>query len=188
MRATKKLATVLFILLSLCSCTITHYENYRFSGNYIEQKDGNKKDDTHAYIPIYNSIFKKKKTSLLRDNLVRKEPFYYYFTVKGNFEKIEKLNAFFIQNKKRIIAIPVTTEHLNQQKKQLKSKRINYFFSYGKKLQLPITWDKTRTLEVEVNFIGIEKGVKKKYKLKGEYKKDSIIENTNLKWDAIMGI
>jgi len=28
----------------------------------------------------------------------------------------------------------------------------------------------------------------KKYKLHGEYEKDAIIENTNLKWAAIMGI
>jgi len=55
-------------------------------------------------------------------------------------------------------------------------------------MQLPITWDETDKLEVEVNFIGVENGIKKKYKLRGKYKKDAIIENTNLKWDAIMGI
>ena len=181
-----KLALILVIFSLLSNCTITRYESYRFIGYGAKNIDVYDKAD--AYIYIHNSIYEYRKTGFLKDKEIYKEPYHYYFTLTGNFEKIEKLNAFFIQNKKNIIEIPIAIDYLNQQKKLIKSSSNNYRFSYGKKLGLPIIWDETDTLEVQVNFVGIVKGIKKKYKLHGEYEKDAIIENTNLKWAGIMGI
>ena len=187
MIAIKRIINILLALVFLCNCTVTNLENNKFSGHYIEQKNNNK-DNVYAYIPIYNSVFEKEKVSLLRDRIVKKEPFFYYLTIRGNFEKIEKINAFFIQNKKRIIEIPITEERLNNKKRNLKSKSDNYLFPHGQKQKLPISWNKTKTLEVEVNFTGIKNGVKKQYKLRGSYKKKSTTKNINLTWQNIMGI
>jgi hypothetical protein len=187
MQKIKRKVKFIIIVLFLSGCTITRYENYKFFG--YGAKSVEKHDKTHAYIPISNSIYEYKKTGILRDRKIRKEPYFYYFSICGNFNEIKSLEAHFIQNKTKKIEVPISMQHIKTRKPSKYSLcNLEYIFSYGKKMQLPITWDETDKLEVEVNFIGVENGIKKKYKLRGKYKKDAIIENTNLKWDAIMGI
>jgi hypothetical protein len=89
-----KLTTISVVLLLLCSCTITRSENYRFLGYGAGSVD--RHDKTHANIPINNSIYEYKKTGILRDKKIRKEPYSYYFSICGNFNRIENLEARFV--------------------------------------------------------------------------------------------
>lgn len=185
----KRKVKFIIILLFLSGCTVTHYEEYRFIGFGAEVGEKNNNTYVSADISINNSKSEYKKTGFLRDRLIYKEPYSYYFSICGNFEEIKNLDAYFIQNNTKKINIPIFAKQTKRNKSSKYSAcSSKYYFSYEKKLQLPITWDETDKLEVEVNFIGVENGIKKKYKLRGKYKKDAIIENTNLKWDAIMGI
>lgn len=106
-----------------------------------------------------------------------------------NFDKIESLEAYFVQNNKNKIKIPVITKYLNDNIKESNDWGTKFYFPYEEKFILPITWDNTDTLFVEVNFVGVKNGTKTKYILKENYKKDAIIkDNVNLYYEAIMGV
>ena len=178
---------IALITLLLSSCTKTHFESYKFIGHGANSN--NRDDKTHANIPIRNSIYEYKKTGILSSKKIRKEPYSYHFSICGNFNKIRSLEAHFVQNKVQKIRIPVTEKNIKITKTSKYSLcKLDYTLSYDKKIDLPITWDNTTTLEVKVNFIGIKKGIKRHYKLRGQYKKDTTKKNINLKWEAIMGI
>ena len=178
---------VILITLLFSSCTKTYFESYKFIGHGA---NSNKRHDkTHANIPIRNSIYEYKKTGILSSKKMRKEPYSYFFSICGNFNKIRSLEAYFVQNKVNKIRIPVTEKNIKVTKTSKYSLcNLDYTLSYDKKIDLPITWDSTNTLEVKVSFTGVQNGINKQYNLKGDYKKKEIKKNINLKWEAIMGI
>lgn len=178
------------LLLLLNGCRVTRFEVYEFGGSLaLENKDVRLEDsEAFAFVYINNSFKKGKNITLFRDSYVRKGGYLYRFRMCVGFGKIEELEAFFIQNGERKINIPISIEDFNKRKEESKGGFCYSYGSYKEPIPLPIVWEETGTLSVEVNFVATENGKKKKYKLREDYKKDFTVEDTNLTWDAVMGI
>ena len=192
MKSRLKFVILFFLLLFLNNCTITYCEYYDFEGETLNKNNEKSNYNVLIFANIRNSVQEYKKTGFLKERLIYREPFYYYFAIYGNFEKIEDLEGYFLQNKTKKIPLQILSEDLNKNKKtsdKLYYNKYKYLYSNSIKTVIPITWDETDTLEIFIKFIGIEEnGKKKHYELKREYKKKSKIENVNLIWEAIMGI
>lgn len=94
-----KFVILLLAMLFLSNCTITHCEYYDFEGGELDKREEKSNYNVHVFANIRNSVQEYKKTGFLKERLIYKEPFYYYFTIYGNFEKIENFDGYFIQNK-----------------------------------------------------------------------------------------
>lgn len=182
-----KLIFLIQSIFLISSCTTTYYESYKFLGDSAKPIF-NKNKNVFAHVPIHNSINKRKKISVFKEKLVRKEPFYYFFSIWGDFDLLKDIDAYFTINKISRIFIPISEDDLNNNKKTSNAWNTKYYFPYNKKLTLNILWDEVQTLEVEINFIGIKNGISKRYKLREIYKKEKEYDGINLKWEAIMGI
>lgn len=178
MKSRLKFIISTFLLLFLNNCVLftkSYNEYYKF---YMDNdNDDRTLNKPYCFIVLWESEHKTIKTGFLKEKTIFGEPYYYSFDIYGNFERIENLEGYFIQNKtKKIPIISIDNNKINENKKisKWKENKFNkYNFRYHVNEPISITWNDTESLEVVVSFIGVESdGKKRKYNFKDKYKKN----------------
>ena len=176
MKSRLKFIISTFLLLFLSNCVLftkSYNEYYKF---YMDNdNDDRTLNKPYCFVILHVSWNETIKTGFLKEKIIFGEPYYYSFDIYGNFERIENLEGYFIQNKTKKIPIPINIDNLNKNR-EISKWKVNSFnkynFVYDSNKTIPITWNDTESLEVVVSFIGVESdGKKRKYNFKDKYKK-----------------
>jgi len=155
-----------------------------------------KESDTAVKILLRPRNKKYKQLSKIHALRTHKNRYSYLFRIQGNFEKIEKLDAYFIYNNTHKIEIPIKAKDLFRVEADKPSERyyhdisppLPHFSNRVRKSTLPIKWDETKSLYAIVNFTGTKKGKIIDYNLKCSFEKKIRIDEYNDFWAGIMGI
>jgi hypothetical protein len=139
---------------------------------------------------------KYKQLNKFRALRIIKDSYDYLFRIQGDFEKIEKLDAYFIYNNTHKIEIPIKAKDLYRVEADKPSDRyyhdisppLPHFSNRVRKSTLPIKWDETKSLYAIVNFTGVRAGKKEEYNLKCNFEKNIRVDEYNDFWAGIMGI
>ncbi len=171
--------------LHFSGCTaVTKFTNYSIDQDWSKREK--RSDGTWVHLKINSTPKVKTIIPIIYDSLIYKEPYTYYFTIWGNFEKINSVNAYFLLNNKDKIKISADAIVMNKGRKKGADNR-NYF--PAGKHELNVHWENVELLDLHVNFSATDKdGESKEYDITYRYNKNFKETIGNKVWLGLMSV
>lgn len=174
--------TLLSLVIILSGCSIvTKYHYYS-----IEYEPSLNKDFKELiWVDFVGTEKPLKKPTLLSEEIIETNPYYFNLVVNGDFDKIKDVNVSILINQKEKVSYKISDQDANQLVRKVEVNLKQFEF---KKRTLKLEQNNLERIELKVSFLGIKGNIIKPFNDKIILIPRKTFEKGNRLFDAIMSV